>query len=272
LLGAILVPAERLANANQTILDAIVAADRLGEILELDTEAARQRANVVDRPLDGDIVFAAVTCRYASRKAVVENFSAAIHAGECVGIVGESGAGKSTVVNLLGRFTEPDGGRVTIDGIDVQDYALSCLRREIVYVQQDVVLIAGSIADNIRLGKPSATASEVRLAGRRARVDCFAEKLVAGYDSVVGERGLSLSGGERQRIAIARAILLDPAILVLDEPANHLDAQSERALQELIDSRKGRRTTIVISHRPLQFDRVIRIENHKHVASAAVHV
>jgi len=272
LLGSILAPVERLANANQTILDAVVAADRLGEVLELETEAGRQRANAVDRPLDGDIVFSAVTCRYAARKAVIENFSASIHAGECVGIIGESGAGKSTLVNLLARFIEPDAGRVTIDGIDVQDYALSCLRREIVYVQQDVVLIAGSIADNIRIGKPSATAEEVRSAGRRARVDSFTEKLTVGYDTIVGERGLSLSGGERQRVALARAILLDPAILVLDEPANHLDAQSERALQDLIDSRKGRRTTIVISHRPLQFDRVIRIEEHKHAASAAVHV
>jgi ATP-binding cassette subfamily B protein len=259
LLGAILVPVERLANVNQAIMDAVVAADRLGEVFELDTEASRQRANAVDRSLDG------------ARKAVVEEFSASICVGECVGIVGESGAGKTTLVHLLARFTEPVAGRIAIDGIDVQDYALECLRREIAYVQQDVVLIAASIADNIRLGKPAATAAEVRNAGCRARVDSFTEKLTDGYDTIVGERGLSLSGGERQRVALARAILLDPAILILDEPTNHLDAQSERAVQELIDSRRGRRTTIVISHRPLSLDRVIHIDEHKLVAPAAVH-
>ena len=194
-----------------------------------------------------------------------------IRAGECVGILGQSGAGKTTLVNLLARFTEPTAGRITIDGIDIQDYALPCLRREIVYVQQDVVLLAGSIANNIRLGKPNATAAEVRLAGSRARLDDFAEKLDCGYDTIVGERGLSLSGGERQRVAIARAVLLNPAILVLDEPANHLDAQSERSVQELIDSRKNRRTTIGISHRQLRFDRVIDLEQFKLVTSAAVH-
>ena len=270
LLGVILAPVERLSNSNQAILDAVVAADRLAEILELDTEAARERPNAVDRPLDGDIVFSDVTCRYGVRKPVIEGFSLSIRAGECVGIAGESGSGKTTLVNLLARFIEPAAGQIRIDGIDVQDYALGCLRREIVYVPQDIVLIQGSIADNIRMGKPTATAAEVREAGRLARIDEFAERLNSGYDTLVGERGLSLSGGERQRVAIARAILLDPAILVLDEPTNHLDPPSERAVQDLIDRRSGRRTTVVITHRPLRLDRIVHIEEHKVIASAAV--
>jgi ABC-type bacteriocin/lantibiotic exporter with double-glycine peptidase domain len=270
LLGAILAPVERLSNSNQTILDAVVAADRLGEILDLDTETGGQRPNAVDRRVDGHIVFDDVTCRYGVRSPVIEGFSLSIHAGECLGIDGKSGSGKTTLVNLLARFIEPTAGRVTLDGIDIQDYALGCLRREIVYVPQDIVLLNGSIADNIRMGNPAATAAEVRKAGRLARVDEFAQRLSFGYDTLVGERGLSLSGGERQRVALARAILLDPAVLVLDEPTSHLDAPSERAVQDLIDSRSGRRTTIVISHRPLRLDRVIHLEDHKFLSSAAV--
>jgi ATP-binding cassette subfamily B protein len=125
------------------------------------------------------------------------------------------------------------------------------------------VLICGSIADNIRLGRLDATPEQVRDAGRRARVDEFAQRLPNGYDTPVGERGLLLSGGERQRIALARAILADPAILVLDEPTSHLDPESERAVQALIHKRNGSRTTIVISHRPLQVDRTIHMNSLK---------
>jgi len=269
LLGTLLTPIERLAGANQTILDAVVAANRLGEITELDTEEKRQSVNAVDRRLDGDILFSGVTCRYGARAPVIEKFSMAIPAGERVGLVGESGTGKTTLVNLLARFIEPVEGRVMIDGIDVRDYSLECLRRQIAYVPQDVTLLTGSIADNIRLGKPSATPAEVRSAGRLARVDDIAEKLPLSYDTLIGERGMTLSGGERQRIAIARAALLDAPILVLDEPTNHLDPVSERAVQDLIDSRRGR-TTIVISHRPLRVDRIVKLEERKLPAPAAL--
>ena len=180
-----------------------------------------------------------------------------IGAGECVGIIGESGCGKTTIVNLLARFYEPSSGRILIDGIDVQNYTFECLRREIAFVPQDVVLLDGTIADNIRFGKPTATPAEIRAAARAARVDEFADRLPDGYDTIVGERGSSLSGGERQRIAIARALLLNPSILVLDEPTSHLDTQAELAVQSVIDQRRGLRTTIVISHRPLNVGRLI---------------
>ena len=264
MLGTILGPIERLANANQSIQDAIIAADRLGEILELDSELSKQRVNAIDRPLTGSIEFQNVTFRYGSRLPIFENFDLQIAPGECAAIIGESGRGKTTLVNLLARFLEPASGRILIDGVDIRDYSFECLRREIVFVPQDIVLLNGTIADNIRLGRPNATSAEIRAAAQLARVNEFVDRLPYSYDTIVGERGLALSGGERQRIAIARAILLKPSILVLDEPISHLDSQSELAVQSLIDQRSGLRTTIVISHRPLNVQRLIDLDD-KHL-------
>lgn len=268
MLGTILGPIERLANANQSIQDAIIAADRLGEVLDLDLEMQRQRTNGLDRAIAGGIEFKNVTFQYGSRAPVFRNFNLQIQAGESILILGESGSGKTTLVNLLGRFFEPTSGRVLIDGIDAQDYTFDCLRREIAFVPQDIVLLNGSIADNIRLGCPAAGAADIRAAARAARIDEFIDRMPHGYDTLVGERGLALSGGERQRIAIARALLMNPSILVLDEPTSHLDGQSELAVQSLIDQRRGQRTTIVISHRPLHVSRLIDL-NEKHVCASA---
>jgi ATP-binding cassette, subfamily B, bacterial len=228
-------------------------------VLELDSEWSRQRVCALDRPLEGVIEFQDVSVRYGSRQPVFENLSIQIAAGECVGILGESGCGKTTLVSLLTRLLEPASGRVLIDGIDVRDYTLDCLRRDIAFVPQEIVLLNGTVADNIRLGSPNASPAEMRAAAKAARVDEFVSCLPQGYDTIVGERGLALSGGERQRVAIARAILVNPSILVLDEPTSHLDAQSELAVQALIDERRGRRTTIVISHRPLHVSRFIEL-------------
>jgi ATP-binding cassette subfamily B protein len=252
MLGTILGPIERLANANQSIQDAIIAADRLSEVLDLDPELERQRASAIDRPITGSVEFQNVSFRYGSRAPIFQDFRLRIEAGECVGIIGESGCGKTTLVSLLARFYEPASGRVLVDDIDVQDYTYDCLRREIAFVPQDIVLLNGTIADNIRLGRPTATPAEIRAAAEAAR-------LPHALDTLVGERGLSLSGGERQRIAIARAILVNPSILVLDEPTSHLDSESELAVQSLIDQRRGLRTTIVISHRPLNVGRLVEL-------------
>jgi len=259
MLGMILGPVERLAGANQTIQDAIIAADRLSEVLELDPEVSQQRANAIDRPIAGAIEFQNVAFRYGSRGPVFQDLNLKIEAGESIGIIGESGCGKTTLANLLARFFEPSAGRILIDGVDVRDYTFDCLRREIAFVPQDIVLLNSTIADNIRFGLPLARPEEIRAAAQAARVDEFAGRLPHGYETIVGERGLGLSGGERQRIAIARAILLDASILVLDEPASHLDTQSELAVQALIEQRRGLRTTIVISHRPLHVDRLVEL-------------
>ena len=263
MLGTVLVPVERLANANQSIQDAIMAAGRLGEVLELDPELKKQRTNALDCPIEGSIEFENVTFRYGSRLPVFENFNLKIRPGDSLGIIGESGAGKTTLVNMLGRFLEPTSGRIAIDGIDIRDYTFDCLRREIVFVPQDIVLLNGTIAENISLGLPNATRSEICTAAQAARVDEFVFRLPHGYDTIVGERGLALSGGERQRIAIARAILMKPSILVLDEPTSHLDAQSELAVQSLVDQRRGIHTTIVISHRPLNVARIIELRENR---------
>jgi len=257
MLGTILGPIERLSQANQSIQDAIIATDRLGEVLELEPEFQKQRSSALDVRIAGEIEFQDVTFRYGSGLPVFTKVSLRIEAGECVGIGGQSGSGKTTLVSLLPRFFDAESGRILIDGIDVQDYTLACLRREIGFVPQDIVLLNGSIAENIRLGRPDASAADVRAAAREARVDEFVDRLPQGYETIVGERGLALSGGQRQRVAVARAILANPSILVLDEPTSNLDSQSELAVQSLIDRRSGLHTTIVVSHRPLHVSRII---------------
>jgi ABC-type multidrug transport system fused ATPase/permease subunit len=254
-----LVPLEHLATASQAIQDGIVAADRLVEILDLSLEKNAQRESPVDRRIRGAIDFNNVSFRYGSRRPVLREVCLHIDAGECVGIAGESGSGKTTLVNLLGRFFEPCEGSVWIDGIDVRDYSFECLRREIAFVPQDIVLFNTSIAENIRVGRPSATPDEIRAVASEARVDEIVTRHPLGFETIVGERGQALSGGERQRIGLARALLQDPAILVLDEPTSHLDAASENAVENILNRRRGRQTTVVISHRPLQLDRIIQL-------------
>jgi ATP-binding cassette, subfamily C, bacteriocin exporter len=257
MLGMVVGPVERLANANQCIQEAIIAANRLGDILELDAEIKSQLPNAVDRPIAGSIQFRNVTFRYGSRPPIIQNLNLEIKAGECLGIIGESGCGKTTLVHLLGRFLQPAAGQILIDGINITDYSFQCLRRQIAFVPQDIVLLNGTIADNIRLGRPDATNGEIRRAAEAANLIEFVDRFPRRYDTIVGEQGRALSGGQRQRIAIARAILSDPTILVLDEPTSHLDSQSELAVQSLIDQRQGIRTTIVVSHRPVNVTRLV---------------
>ena len=174
-------------------------------------------------------------------------------------LVGPSGAGKSTIVNLVPRFYEPQRGRITLDGIDLAGVRLGDLREAIAIVPQETQLFNGTIADNIRYGRLSATDSEVVAAAREANADEFARRLPDAYATIVGERGIRLSGGQRQRIAIARAILRDPRILILDEATSALDSHSEALIEDALDRLLPGRTTLIIAHRLSTIRRATKI-------------
>lgn len=262
MLGMILGPVERLANANQSIQDGLIAAERFSEVLDLDQEFRDEASTARDRPLQGAIEFRDVRIQYGSRPPVIERFTHHIRAGECLAICGPSGSGKTSLVLLLGRLFEPAAGQILLDDIPIQHYDLRFIRREVGFVLQDAAIFNASIAENIHFGRLDATPEQVRQAAAAARVDAFVSQLPEGYNTIAGERGVLLSGGQRQRILLARAILKDPAILVLDEPTNHLDAESELALHALLESRRGRKTTIVISHKPLPVDGTVELDSH----------
>jgi ATP-binding cassette, subfamily B, bacterial MsbA len=243
-------PMNRVAAFFGDISKAIVGAGRVFELLDLPAEV---RDPVGAIPLDavrGRIEFVDVTFRYQpAEPPALYHVNASIKAGEVVALVGPSGAGKTTIVNLVPRFYEPQEGSVLIDGIDVARVRLADLRSAIAIVPQDVQLFRGSILENIRYGRLGATDGEVRAAARDANVDEYVRSFPNGYATEVGERGIRLSGGERQRIAIARAVLRDPRILILDEATSALDIHSEAMIEEALDRLLPGRTTLIIAHR-----------------------
>lgn len=226
--------------------------ERLVEILE--TEPGLPIAanpKVMPEPSLGVVRFDRVSFAYETRdnEAVLEDLSFEVARGETVALVGASGSGKSTVFALLQRFYDAKSGAVEVDGLDVRDVSPYELRKRFAYVEQESMMFAGTIAENICFGKPEATDAEVVAAAEAALVDEFVRNLPNGYDSIVGERGVMLSGGQKQRIAIARALLKDAPILVLDEATSALDAQSEHLVQQALETLMKGRTTLVIAHR-----------------------
>lgn len=243
------------------------AAERLSEIL---AETPGISAPIHPKPLPasakGAVSFDNVSFSYPARpdRAAVHGLSFSIEPGETVAIVGPSGAGKSTVFSLILRFYDPETGAVRVDGVDVREADPHALRSRIAIVPQDVTIFAASAGDNIRFGRPDASAAEIEAAARDALADDFILKLENGYESPVGERGVALSGGQRQRIAIARAILRDAPILLLDEATSALDAESETLVQRALERLMQGRTTIVIAHRlatVLKADRILVMED-----------
>ncbi|TIN14107.1 MAG: ATP-binding cassette domain-containing protein, partial [Mesorhizobium sp.] len=239
------------------------AAERLTEIL---TEKPAIQAPADPQPLPakakGAISFDDVSFSYPARpdRAAVHGLSFQVKPGETVAIVGPSGAGKSTVFSLILRFYDPESGRVVIDGVDLRQADPAAIRQRIAIVAQDVTIFAASAADNIGFGRPGASDAEIEAAAKAALADEFIGKLEKGYDSQVGERGVTLSGGQRQRVAIARAILRDAPILLLDEATSALDAESETLVQTALERLMRGRTTIVIAHRlatVLKADRIL---------------
>ena len=228
------------------------AAERISELLD---EKPIITAPPVPQPLpeppQGRLALEHVTFAYPTRpeQDALIDVTFSVKTGETVAIVGPSGAGKTTIFALAQRFFDPQKGHVTVDGVDVRKAVPQDVRERIAVVPQETVIFSGSVMDNIRFGKPEASHEDVLEAARAARVDEFAERLPKGYDTEVGERGVTLSGGQRQRIAIARAILRDAPILLLDEATSALDAESEAFIQQAIEKLTANRTTLVIAHR-----------------------
>jgi ATP-binding cassette subfamily B protein len=238
------------------------ASERLSELLTtMPAIAAPEHPVAIAQPARGAVAFKSISFRYPSRPdyAALNGFSLSIAPGEAVALVGPSGAGKSTVFQLMLRFFAPQEGHITFDGIDLADIDPTDLRRQIAVVSQDSVIFSGSIADNIRYGRPGASDEDVHAAAQAAAATEFIDRLPLKFETTVGERGVTLSGGQRQRLAIARAILRDAPLLLLDEATSALDAENERLVQQGLDNLMAGRTTIVIAHRLATIQRLKRI-------------
>lgn len=234
------------------ILGAVGATERIREILDEEAEVEVSPATPIGRaPLKGNILYENVRFSYPTRPdvSVLKGLSLQVQAGQKVALVGASGAGKSTIVQLLLKFYKVDGGDIRVDGRSIYDINTAAYRQNIAIVPQEVILFGGSIRENILYGKPGASEAEVIEAARQANAWDFIRSFPEGLDTLAGERGVKLSGGQRQRIAIARAILKDPAILILDEATSSLDAESEKAVQEALHKLMKGRTSIIIAHR-----------------------
>ena len=242
-------PVQDLAKMTNTIAQTSVGLERIQKILAAD-EVIVERADAVDPgPLRGEVAFEHVAFGYGAEAPVLRDVNFTIRAGQVVGIVGPTGGGKSTVVSLIPRFYDATGGRVLIDGADIRGYTLAGLRRQIGFVLQETVLFSGTVRKNIAYGRPDATADEIVAAAKLANADEFIARMPHGYDTMVGERGDTLSGGQRQRIGIARALIRNTPIMILDEPTAALDTESERLVIEGLERLMKGRTVIMIAHR-----------------------
>jgi len=229
---------------------AAASARRVFEILDAQSEVTERPGAIVLPPIRGRVAFEDVSFRYAgSERDSLSHVSFVVEPGQTVAILGATGSGKSTVINLIPRFYDVTAGRVTIDGYDVRDVTLHSLRSQIGIVLQETVLFSGTIRDNIAYGRPDASDEEVIAAARVAQAHDFITALPDGYQTVVGERGMGLSGGQRQRIAIARALLLNPRILILDDSTSSVDAETEYQIQQALEQLMHGRTSFVIAQR-----------------------
>src|SRR5207302_904384 len=228
---------------------AAASAERVMEVLDTPIDVSSPAEAVELEGIRGDVELEDVSCEYHPGRAVLEHVSFRAEPGQTIALVGATGSGKTTVANLIPRFYDVSTGRVLIDGLDVRDVGLNSLRRQTGIVMQETTLFSGTIRENIAFGKVDATEDDIAWAAHQARADEFISRLPEGYDTLVGERGVSLSGGQKQRVAIARALLMDPKILILDEFTSAVDAATERLIRgALVDLMRGR-TTFVIAHR-----------------------
>ena len=243
-------PVKKLINFTETFQNGVSGYERFLEIMSIEP-AIKDKENAVGKSdFRGDVTFRDVSFRYNDKNEYVLNHvSLDVKAGEYVALVGSSGAGKTTLCSLIPRFYDVTDGSICVDGVDVRDLKLKCLRNNIGIVQQDVYLFAGSIIENIRYGRPGASDEEVYEAAKKANAHEFIMSLPEGYDTDIGQRGIKLSGGQKQRLSIARVFLKNPPILIFDEATSALDNESEKVVQESLETLAADRTTFVIAHR-----------------------
>jgi len=248
-LGSLQAQMKVLAHVYTTLQEFHASVERVMEVLDTEPEVADKPEAAPLRSVQGHLQMEGVSFAYEKEQPVLRNVSLEVKPGQRVAIVGQSGAGKSTLVGLVLRFYDPWQGRVLIDGKDARDVRLEDLRQQVSLVLQESFLFPTSIAENIAYGRPTASRQEIEAAARAANAHEFIAKLPEGYDTLIGEHGSTLSGGERQRLSIARAILKDAPILILDEPTSSLDSETEHSILEALEGLMAGRTTLIIAHR-----------------------
>jgi ATP-binding cassette subfamily B protein len=243
-------PVSNLINLQPTMQTALVAADRLGEILDLELEQSEMEVKKMKpNSLHGDLEIKALDFRYGTRMLTLKDINMKISRGSKVAFVGESGSGKTTLAKLLLQYYQAEKGEIFIDGNNIKDIQIAVLREKIAYVHQDTFLFSGSVMENLMIGNPDLTMEDIVEACKQAKAHDFINELPLRYESRLEENGSNLSGGQRQRLAIARALLKKPDILILDEATSNLDSVTEAALQATIDGLGNSLTLIVIAHR-----------------------
>jgi subfamily B ATP-binding cassette protein MsbA len=257
-------PLKGISKINSTLQQGIAATDRVFDILDIETDVAEKKEAVELSPIKESIRFAAVSFQYENNTKVLKDINLRVKGGEILALVGSSGGGKSTLVNLIPRFFDVSSGAITIDNTDIRDVTLKSLRAQIGIVTQQTILFNDTVRNNIAYGSPDADQKDIIEAARAAHALGFIEQLPEGFDTVIGESGAKLSGGERQRVSIARAILKNAPILILDEATSSLDTESEREVQQALENLMRNRTTLVIAHRLSTIrnaDRIIVIQD-----------